>query len=106
MNRPSRPVSRSEYKHRKPLTCGATCQCEGPRSVSNHLLMSANCPPISLLAARDDRAGGQVDPADDDRVRCDDGLPVTVAYLHMHLLVELDGQLGWVAARRRFRWTG
>ena len=30
----------------------------------------------------------------------------TVSYLHMHLLVELHGQPGWVAPSRRFRWTG
>jgi hypothetical protein len=46
-----------------------------------------------------DRAGRSVDQADDDRVR--GVLAViagTVSYLHMHLLVELHGQPGWVAA--------
>jgi len=30
----------------------------------------------------------------------------TVSYLHMHTLVELHGQPGWVAALTRCRWTG
>jgi hypothetical protein len=30
----------------------------------------------------------------------------TVSYLHMHLLDELHGQPGWVAALTRYRWTG
>lgn len=30
----------------------------------------------------------------------------TVSYLHMHLLVGRHGQLGWVAALTRCRWTG
>jgi hypothetical protein len=30
----------------------------------------------------------------------------TVSYLHMHTLVELHGQPGWVAALTHCRWTG
>ena len=40
-----------------------------------------------------------MDPVDDDRVRGAAGADRgTVSYLHMHMLVELHGQPGWVAA--------
>jgi len=40
-----------------------------------------------------------VDPVDDHRVRGTVGADRwTVSYLHMHLLVELHRQPGWVAA--------
>ena len=54
---------------------------------------------VSQLGTGHEPGGGPVDPVDDDRV-C--GLLAliagTVSYLHMHLLVELYGQPGWVAA--------
>lgn len=57
------------------------------------------CRLSSLLAGRGERANEPVDPVDDDRVRGSagadrgDGL-----HLHMHLLVKMHGQPGWVAA--------
>lgn len=53
------------------------------------LLVGGNC----------ERAGGSVDPADDDWVRSLLAVIAgTVSYLHMHDLVALHGQPGWVAA--------
>lgn len=49
-------------------------------------------------AVRDERACRPVDQVDDDRLR---GLLALIAgivsYLHLHMLVALHGQPGWVA---------
>src|SRR5215470_5697986 len=58
------------------------------------------CSPVnSQLAARHEPAGGPVDPG--TTTGCVGLLALiagTVSYLHMHTLVELHGQPGWVAA--------
>ena len=51
-----------------------------------------------------------MDPVDDDGVRCsagaDRGYGHVLAHLHIHLLVELHGQPGWVAALTPFSVDG
>jgi hypothetical protein len=72
-----------------------------------HPKTNASWPVNSHLGAGHDRLSGQMDPADNNGVRDFVGLiAATVSYLHMHMLVELHGQPGWVAALTPFSVDG
>jgi hypothetical protein len=65
----------------------------------NHLPIPMSCLLSSRSGVIGDRQRGLVDQVDDNWLCGVLALiAATVSYLHMHMLVELHGQPGWVAA--------